>query len=447
MTTNDRLLHILCDYWKIRTDQIQSMSLVPIDPPAFTIHKIMAPYVISVICGKTPDSGNFKADFSGRAKGMKWEAGRSDSILVSSWIKYEGPLENLLTPTKIPKILDKLGRLPTPVDLREKLGQNQERRKATPLEVAEQTATEFGMLFQPAKALGMLATADKEISIESWELRNKNGLTKSRNPIIENRLKGTTLKTFFKNDQVKIQIGNKWEYPENIDQLRGYVAAAFPPESYAAMLALSYLSEKQGGKQRFSVRVPDLCKLIYGPGYTTSQKQKILNTINALQNATLHMITPHTTKKGRKDEIEHIFTPLLLSQSHWKNGKENGTLEKLELILWPQADGKEERKFTTAMVPESVFKLNQRDFPLYSYLLVEISHHAKNGKAVKLNEESAMRAAGLAGTYRSNPRKAKADLKNKLKRMVDLGIIGELKGISAGIVTLSKSTRPTEALD
>lgn len=456
MSPKEQLLTILCDYWKIPPSQIQSISIAAEGAPISVI-QILAPFRLNVILGDIKRKR--KPDFIGKAKGIQWEAGLPEGNQIPAWILYPGPLENLLTPTKIPKILDKIGQIQQDKakDLEageamqfaltaDELAAIRASKETTggleikgDQEAVEKIALgyEFGALWQPHKAFAIMATTDKESGFKEWEEKRINGAARSRNPIIQSRMKGTTLRTFFDSDRVQIQIGNRWEYPESVDDLRAYVAAAFKPESYAAMLALSYLSDQQSGKQRFSVRVPDLCKLIFGTGYNTKQRERLMETMSALQNASLHMITPHKTRSGRKDEIEHIFTPLLISKIHWKNGIENGKPEKIDLILWPQAEGKE-RNFTTAMVPESVFKLKQKDFPLYSYLMIEKAHHERNGKAVKIQEEAAMRAANLDKVWKSNPRVARSRLKAKLKRMTDLGIIGELQSISPGEVILKK---------
>lgn len=386
---------------------------------------------VRIFCGdvsQVKPSVTKHAITKGRAKGIPWLAGLSDldegkegpPFLV--WIAYSGPLINLLTPKRIPSIIEKLEKL---------VPSYAEHLKTVEEETSNNTQTETLKLdFPPMKALGIAATVDREPSIYEWE-RNRRYKQRDKNPILAGGLKGTTVKVFFGGKQEDKQTFSSFTEPKNVEELRAFLQSAFGGPAYAALLGLTW-EGKRTGKSTFVLKFTELSRRIYGDRPSKMQSKKLWQTIQALDRATIVM---ETHNKGGGVSEYRIF-PLTIFGVDWKTEDKQRPPKSLRVRVF-DAGADNGRNAGFIAIPETVFSLNANQLALASYVLLE-KQHARAGYPIKAEIGRAMQAAGLVRTWNNDPKGAKKRMREKLAALHQAGLIEPFVRFDGGYIILSE---------
>jgi hypothetical protein len=359
---------------------------------------------------------------TGKARGINYTAYYREEKPSNSYyiILDKDDLSVLLSPKKIPKILDKA---------REKYQRYKGQLNAGSLQRVEEPEGLFWTGFSPMKSMAMISTIDQNESIKNWEKRNNRGLEENKNPILEGGLKGSQVSVYFTNKQG----GATWEqiaYPKNSKELQGYLQTAWGPEAYVTMLMLSKLSH-DSGRQTFTVNMQELCKAMYG-NYSSSTREKVAKAIVSLHYSEILLTRPDAVRKGTHN---FIFNPLKVEYFFQNEGAK--TPNNFTVKLWPQSEGP---KFGRLAIPDSIFTngLRQNDFSLACYLLLEMKHGRKDKNTVKISIINAIKAAGIYRTYLSKKHRAIDRLKDKLNKMVLAGLIDNYQEKPGGYIEINK---------
>jgi len=434
----------------------------------------------------------------GRARGLDWWAGCNPlpesapyQFPALIWLAYAGQAGALLTPKRIPAIVTRLEAMAAeekpyegyPFDpsgaaaWREKWdkaskaageslaalihkGRNygrgldpdktdtpqtdlEETAPATTPAEASKTSTQpqagetLKFDWPPIKALGIAATANHETSISEWK-RNKRHKQRDKNPILAGDLKKTTVKVFFGGKQADGQTLSSYEEPNSVEDLRKFLQVAFGGPAYAALLGLTWIGKKTG-KDTFNLKFTELSRRIYGDRPSKMQSQKLWQTIQALDRATIVM---ETHNKGGGVSEYRIF-PLTIFGVDWKTDDKQRPPKTLRVRVFDMgADNGRNAGFIA--IPDSVFSLNESQFALASYVLLE-KQHSRAGYPVKVDIDRAMQAAGLVRTWKNDPRGAKKRMREKLAALHQVGLVGPFEKFEGSYIILAANKALGEA--
>jgi hypothetical protein len=149
-----------------------------------------------------------------------------------------------------------------------------------------------------------------------------------------------------------------------------------------------------------------------GSRWSSSEKKRFWELSKLLENTKL------TFKCKINDEWIDVKTPLLdlsiTASSNKDQEIKNGYPDKvIPRVLNPVL---KQAAYYITEISKGTLSLRPEDILLALYPQIRASQRRKETYTT-INEEYAIQLAGLAGTYQSNPRKAKKDLEGKLQRM------------------------------
>jgi hypothetical protein len=357
---------------------------------------------------------------TGWARGKKWWASIEYNTEEGQQflIIYEGGLEGIATPARIPKILAFLEE--EAKKRREKPVIGNDRNKSDDLYLNPIFA---GMSFTAFKGHTILTTAIKEESAENWLNRHNSGLDMENNPMIENRLKGSFVEVVYNGKTHEIELENQ-AYPNDSIELIKLTETILSNTAFSVLWALGIL-QAMAGKRIFDAKIVDICKMISNKKKPAGrEKLEVIRAIFAYSKIDIMLDEP-IGKTGERRRRR--YTPISIPEEFYTPGKLPHTL-RLELFHQLQGDD-----FKPMALPENILSLPKTNYPL-AFLLVYNAYHYKKSKVMKIEEPIIMEAAGLGKTYKANKTEARKRLKAKLLETEKAGIHGPFECIEKGYV-------------
>lgn len=353
------------------------------------------------------------------------EDGAALSSSTKVWVYYPGPAEAMLTPKKLPGIIERV---------KQKLLQNPSPSPSG--QTSTQAELGLGIFLSdwpPMKGMGITAVSDHETSIQTWAKRKSAGTPKGKNPVLTGNLKGSKVNVYLNGKEMAGRAS-----PESPEQLRAYLAQAFGPKAYAIILGLAYLGE-MAKRSVFTVKLSELCKLIWGDKYKGGLKREVWETIEALHAAEIRLTQPNK-QKGPEATTTYVYSPLAIEQ--FEQSSQGATPSTVKLALFPTYGEEGKNKLGPVAIPQAVLGLPLRDFAIVTYLLIEQKQGYQEND-IKADLGNLMKAAGLGKTWKSNPRQAKQNLERRLQGITQVDLVGDFVGFEGNKCA---AFRPSEAL-